>query len=262
MCDWYGQLTFGMFPPQCAFNSSPARTYTLDQWMLFEAGERHEWENDQRGSGYFALCDTCNNERGGDWYVPEFQEWAYIGADIVEDVRQHPQRDDIVAVNLTMRRSYPVRFVKQVVLMLLAINPAEFAADHEPLRRFVVGRDAVGLPRGRYRLFLGSIDHPVARHAGCYLPLHVDDNGITGSQPRTFCIRRSATRLRSTSPHERSRRRGYAPRRARLRGAEGCLVEAALQPDAVAARQGRPIAPSQKRRCRPATPSGKRRKKS
>jgi hypothetical protein len=147
--------------------------------MLFERGEKARWENDQRGSGYFALCDTCNNERGGKWYVPEFKEWAYLGADIVNDIREHPERADIEAVNLKVSRSYPVRFVKQVVLMLLAINSAEFATDHQPLRQFVVERDAVGLP-DRYRLFLGIFDEPVARHAGLYFPLHVDETGITG----------------------------------------------------------------------------------
>ena len=137
------------------------RTPSTSGCLLFEAGERAQWESDQRGSGYFALCDKCNNERGGTWYVPEFQEWAHMGADIVQDVQPHLQYDDLVAVNLTMRRSYPVRFLKQVVLMLLAINPAEFAADHEPLRVFVLGREAQGLPR-RYRLLLGLYDHPVA----------------------------------------------------------------------------------------------------
>ena len=119
------------------------RTPSTSGCLLFEAGERAQWESDQRGSGYFALCDKCNNERGGKWYAPEFQECAHMGADIVRDVQQHPQYDDLVAVNLTMRHSYPVRFVKQVVLMLLAINPAEFAADHEPLRVFVLGREGM-----------------------------------------------------------------------------------------------------------------------
>jgi hypothetical protein len=179
VCGWYGQLTFEHVPPQCAFNSSPARTYTLDQWMLFERGEQARWENDQRGSGYFALCDTCNNERGGKWYVPEFKEWAYLGADIVNNIREHPQRADIEAVNLKVSRCYPVRFIKQVVLMLLAINTSGFATDNEPLRRFVVERGAVGLP-DRYRLFLGILDEPVARHAGLYFPMHVDETGMTG----------------------------------------------------------------------------------
>jgi hypothetical protein len=129
VCGWYGQLTFEHVPPHCAFNSSPARTYTLDQWMLFEAGERAQWENDQRGSGYFALCDKCNNERGGKWYVPEFQEWAHVGADIVQEVQQHPQYDDLVAVNLTMRRSYPARFVKQVVLIATAKSRTSPSSD-------------------------------------------------------------------------------------------------------------------------------------
>jgi hypothetical protein len=63
--------------------------------------------------------------------------------------------------------------------MMLAINTAEFAADNEPLRRFVVERDAVGLP-DRYRMFLGVFEEPLARHAGLYFPVHVDETGITG----------------------------------------------------------------------------------
>jgi hypothetical protein len=39
--------------------------------MAFVAGQQAQWENDQRGSGYFALCDECNNKRGGVWYGPE-----------------------------------------------------------------------------------------------------------------------------------------------------------------------------------------------
>ena len=179
VCGWYGQLTFEHVPPRCAFNNSPARTYTLDLCMLLDRGELARWENVQRGSGYFALCDVCNNERGGKWYVPEFKEWAYLGADIVNDIREHPQRGDIEAVRLKVSRCNPVRFVKQVVLMLLAINTTEFAAGNEPLRQFVVERDSVGLP-DHYRLFLGSYDEPLARHAGLYFAMHVDETGIVG----------------------------------------------------------------------------------
>ncbi|RDI73557.1 hypothetical protein Gocc_2698 [Gaiella occulta] len=145
--------------------------------MLFEAGERARWLNDQRGSGYFVLCDKCNNERGGNWYVPEFREWASLGADIVNDIREHPERENIEAVNLKVPPSYPVRFVKQVVLMLLVINTSEFAAEHEPLRRFVAERDLVGLP-DRYRLYLGIYDEPLARHAGLYMLAHFDGSTI------------------------------------------------------------------------------------
>jgi hypothetical protein len=179
VCGWYGQLTFEHVPPHCAFNSSPARTYTLDQWMLFDAGETAQWENDQRGSGYFALCDKCNNERGGKWYVPEFQEWAHVGADIVQEAQQHPQYDDLVAVNLTMRRSYPVRFVKQVVLMLLARSIRRVRRRARAASRVRAQARSARTTR-RYRLFLGLYDHPVARHAGCYHPVCVDENGITG----------------------------------------------------------------------------------
>jgi hypothetical protein len=110
--------------------------------------------------------------------VPEFEQWVYLGADIVEDAREDPQHADVEVVNLTVRGAYPVRFAKQVVLMLLAINSEEFAADHGPLRRFVVEMEAQALPE-RYRLFLGMFDEPVARHAGVYWPAHFDESGFT-----------------------------------------------------------------------------------
>lgn len=179
ICRWYGRLTFEHVPPACAFNSSPARTYTLDQWMKREAEGQARWENDQRGSGYSALCEECNSKRGGEWYVPESKEWAYLGADVLTDVWKHPQLDDLTAVNLKVSRSYPARFLKQVVMMLLAVNPVEFGDAHQPLRDLVMTRDAIGLPE-RYRLYLALYDRDSAQHRGVYTPMHFGPEGITG----------------------------------------------------------------------------------
>lgn len=147
--------------------------------MAFRAGEDAQWENDQKGSGYTALCDQCNTVRGGRWYVPEFQEWAYLGAEVVNGLRDEPRLDLVEAVHLTVSRRYPSRFVKQVVLMLLAINPAEFGDEHQALRDFILTREATGLPN-RYRLYLGLYDRDAARHAGLYWPMHFGADGITG----------------------------------------------------------------------------------
>jgi hypothetical protein len=151
----------------------------MDQWMAFRAGEDARWENDQKGSGYTALCDQCNNVRGGKWYVPEFQEWADLGAEIVNGLRDEPRLDLLDAVNLKVSRGYPARFAKQIVLMLLAINAPEFGGVHQPLRDFVLTREATGLP-SRYRLYLGLYDRDAARHAGLYWPMHFGAVSVTG----------------------------------------------------------------------------------
>ncbi len=181
VCRWCGQLTFEHVPPECAFNSSPAKTYTLDQWMAREAGERARWENDQKGSGYTALCDECNSKRGGEWYVPEFKEWAYLGADVLANAWKDAHLDQLEAVNLKVSRCYPARFVKQIVMMLLAINASEFGDAHQPLRDLVLTREATGLPE-RYRLYLGLYDRDVAQHRGVYAPLRVGPDGFSAFQ--------------------------------------------------------------------------------
>jgi len=48
---------------------------------------------------------------------------------------------------------YPARFLKQVVTMFASINRPEFMDFHPELRRFVLDREAVGLPP-RYQIYL------------------------------------------------------------------------------------------------------------
>src|SRR6185437_5891809 len=54
---------------------------------------------------------------------------------------------------------------KQAVVMILAINGAEFARRQEALREFVLDRDRTGLPE-RYRVYLVLYRGPFARMVG------------------------------------------------------------------------------------------------
>jgi hypothetical protein len=76
--------------------------------------------------------------------------------------------------------SYPARFTKEMVAMLLTINDPRFGDDYPQLREFVDDRNA-GLPP-QYRLYLGIFDRDVARQAGCYTAMR----GIGTATPHTF----------------------------------------------------------------------------
>jgi hypothetical protein len=139
--------------------------FTLDQWMSKAETGKGRYRLEQRGTGYYALCEACNNTRGGTWYVPEFQKWISVGADAISRLPD-PRPDGLIA-QMKLQKLRPSLFAKQVVTMLLALNAPEFGADHSALRAFVVTRKARGLPP-RYRLFLSLFDGEVGRWGGYY----------------------------------------------------------------------------------------------
>jgi hypothetical protein len=171
VCGETGKLTYEHVPPAGAYNDLPAEMYTLGQWMSKAETGKGRYRLEQRGTGYYALCETCNNTRGGSWYVPEFEKWISVGA---EGLRRLPDpRPEGVIAQMKLEKLRPALFTKQVVMMLLALNAPEFGADHPDLRGFVLDREARGLPT-RYRLFLSLFDGDVGRWGGFYTAIPFD----------------------------------------------------------------------------------------
>ncbi len=163
VCGDFGKLTFEHIPPKCAFNRDPLKAYKLDQFWALEAGERARYRSDQRGAGEYALCDECNNERGGLWYAPEFCIWAQVVAGIITG--HFPEDEKVTWLTVGFKNVRPPRFLKQVVSMLLAINKPQFGADNPALRDFVLDLGARGLPE-KYQVYLSLFVGEVARAVG------------------------------------------------------------------------------------------------
>lgn len=157
VCGETKPLTFEHVPPEAAFNDWPAKIYPLGQWYLFQQGERARYHQQQRGSGYTSLCAVCNNERGGDWYVPEFLRWVRGAAQGIErsatELEEARAQGATARLSLTFKNVSPCLFLKQVTMMFLAINEPSFGDDFPELRDFVLDRSATGLGR-RSRFFL------------------------------------------------------------------------------------------------------------
>jgi hypothetical protein len=163
VCGEFGKLTFEHIPPQCAFNRSALKSYKLDQFWALEAGERARYKSDQRGAGEYALCDECNNKRGGTWYVPEFCLWVQVVAGII--VEHFPEDEEVEFLTVGFRKVRPPRFLKQVVSMLLTINEPKFGEDNPALREFVRDLDARRLP-DQHQVYLSIFTGDVARAVG------------------------------------------------------------------------------------------------
>jgi hypothetical protein len=140
--------------------------FGFEHWLKRTlSGEMSGGELKDRGAGVHTLCADCNSLTGGQ-YVPELKEWTGRGMSIVLQVTKEGQPPGN-AVECTLKKVRPALFLKQLVAMLASVNQPTLLDDHPELRRFVLEREATGLP-SRYQFYLG-LTHPkstVFRFAG------------------------------------------------------------------------------------------------
>src|SRR4051794_40253187 len=108
VCGAFGKLTFEHVPPRSAYNSERAQMYDYGEWLSLASTGRGRYEQQQRGSGYYALCNVCNNVRGGDWYIPEYELWVAAGAEIISALDVPPPSNTVV--NATFHAVRPALF--------------------------------------------------------------------------------------------------------------------------------------------------------
>jgi hypothetical protein len=169
VCGADGPLTFEHVPPRSTFNRQRAEILGMDAWLRRDAGGPSERGKIlQRGSGFYTLCEDCNN-RAGRLYVPEFRRWVGMGMEILFGnggaSRRYADCVHESYVTVEMREMRPARFVKQVITMLLAMSPARFAALNPELCAYAQDPAAVGLPE-HVQLYLTFFSGPCVRYIG------------------------------------------------------------------------------------------------
>jgi hypothetical protein len=145
-------LDFEHVPPRSAFNRAATETVSLADFEAWRAGSLSP-EELPKGPGYKSLCRECN-QRTGDRYVPELMKASRALMMVVFGVAIPIDPTVSKFVGVELGPIFPLRFVKQIVTMLLAINEEKFAQDHAELGEFVRLRDRTGLS-DRYRVYLG-----------------------------------------------------------------------------------------------------------
>lgn len=154
LCGKECELTFEHIPPRAAFNSERARPVAGKVLMskeVIEDPNRMPWDtsglqyqNMQKGMGAFSLCPECNNNTGS-WYGDAYVEFAKIAHIALHNLSVEENK------HIVFKQLYPARIFKQVLSMFCSINGSD-AKALEPVRKFVLDRDAVGLDKTKFKL--------------------------------------------------------------------------------------------------------------
>lgn len=193
LCGKEGELTFEHIPPRSAFNSLRTKMYTGDQLladinrMPFDV-QGLQYRNRQKGSGLFSLCQSCNNLTGT-WYGDSYRDMAQIIVGAIESWNEDP----VEAIGI--RDVYVGRFIKQVISMFCSVNNYESLNPYrhinqvnqggispllktmcdaqvglsratnmmDELRSFVLDKDAVGLDRNRFKIYMYLTKSPFVK---------------------------------------------------------------------------------------------------
>jgi hypothetical protein len=171
ICRIKAKLSYEHVPPRAAFNDEPTTVYRFDDWLnCSEEGTLPGGRIEQRGAGAHTLCERCNNNTGS-WYGTELKRAANTGAKLLMEMplkeldRLLEHRWAQVPLKQSETGPHPLRFIKQIVTMLLATSPPELTLNHPEIGDFVLDRTRTGLS-DRYRFYLALYAGPYARTTG------------------------------------------------------------------------------------------------
>jgi hypothetical protein len=161
-------ISFEHVPPRAAFNDGRVRVSGLEDWLGRATDGSMNWQAvQQRGVGFRSLCPRCNN-RADTWYVGELLRAVGTGVALLRQIPPDNVADadpDPHVVQIGLGGVRGLALIKQIVVMILAINGAEFARRQHQLRAFVADRDRTGLSP-RYRVYLVLYRGPLIRTIG------------------------------------------------------------------------------------------------
>lgn len=177
ICGEYGALSFEHVPPQSAFNDQKVITPDINSVLRMRDLDRLaalKGKQSQRGQGGYTLCGKCNS-RTGHWYGANYAAWVYQGANYLSK-----SKDKKTKLAYPYYIS-PLRVIKQVACMFFSVNAPQFRESHWELEKFVLDKDATGLPRS-VKFYVGFLNSDRGRQAGVSASLQLDDGSSTPSR--------------------------------------------------------------------------------
>ncbi|MGE0308296.1 MAG: hypothetical protein AB7Q27_21350 [Acidimicrobiia bacterium] len=187
ICGLVGPLTAEHLPPRGAFNKGrgmdvdPKTRIGNDDLDVEVSGPVI-----QGGVRAFVLCAECNNFTGIRW-GREYQGWAGRGYALLSQASPTVDEMDAHAgfpmFDVTFKRVYPGRFIRQVISMMLSISGSDALARRFPvLRDLVLGGPPAEVPHD-VRLYLHLYGDATTRVMG-------GPNGSPGVDLTTGEVRR------------------------------------------------------------------------
>lgn len=133
ICGLYGPLSFEHIPPKAAFNNSRVKVASFNEVIGKGPNEILQGKISQRGRGDYTLCERCNN-RTGKWYAPDFIEWCFQAALLIKQTNGNPTL-------FHLHYLFPLRIIKQIVVMFFSVNHSGFRRTYPELEKFVLNKE-------------------------------------------------------------------------------------------------------------------------
>jgi hypothetical protein len=144
-CGTLAALSWEHVPPRGSPNKNTHVELTFEQAIRLGPEDIPKGPQRQGGVQFPTLCGRCNNKFGR-LYVPSLNEWYWGGRYIL----QQAEAMGLDTAAFQARNVYPLRIMKAIVAMFMAINPEHFRTEPAgaALAQLLDDPRAKGLPEG------------------------------------------------------------------------------------------------------------------
>ena len=182
LCGEEKEMTFEHIPPKRCFNSHPVKPVSGDVLVNAMTSSKHKpwetkglkYENMQRGFGRWTLCADCNSKTGT-WYGEEYAKFTHS----IHVLLKEQNLETNSWIEFEIFDAYPLRFMKQMISMICSINRELYFDERiRNLANFVIDKDAVGLDKQEYKIFMYLIQNSLVKQC----PMTWLIKGITNNE--------------------------------------------------------------------------------
>lgn len=153
-------LSFEHVPPRVAFNKHTSYTdISFDDYLKVENPLKDKMKGikKQGGIGYNSLCKDCNSFLGSH-YVEAYKKWVYGGFEVLRN-----GKNDVHFFKINNQE--PLKILKQIVSMFLAINGPWYRESFPELVTFVQDPKEKALPK-KFRILAYLNIDGISRYLG------------------------------------------------------------------------------------------------
>lgn len=160
ICGQNKQLTFEHVPPRVTLNRTTKYvSIPFEEWSI---DSKPKGKILQGGIGYYSLCKDCNTFLGIN-YVKAYEKWVISAVQLI-------MKYDFDFAKYIALKQEPLKIIKQIISMFLAINDDWYLDAHPELAEFVRNPLSNALPdkfqvftylnhKGQYRYFKYGVAH-------------------------------------------------------------------------------------------------------
>ena len=147
LCNENTDLSFEHVPPKVTFNKNTKFvSVSFEEYIKTENPLKNppKGKTKQGGVGYNSFCRKCNSFLGSN-YVPAYEKWVKSGYMVLS-------KSEFSQTSYRINEIEPLKILKQIISMFLAINKEWYLKSYPELAEFVSDPNSQHLP-DKYRVF-------------------------------------------------------------------------------------------------------------